>query len=405
MKINDFKLERYFAKHEFTAKYLLSSSDCDGYELQYLLENASSPEMDLWKNLKLGYTESEGHPMLREAILKHYNFSDIQNVVVASPGELNFISMNVLLNANDHAITVAPCYQSLSEVVKSIGCQLSLWEPNPENWEFNTADLERLIRSNTKLIILNFPHNPTGSYITRGQLDEIVRIAKKHDIHIFSDEMYHKLIADDIEELPPVANIYEKGISLWGTSKTFGLAGLRTGWIVTSNTKFLSKVVAFKDYLSICNSAPSEILSIIALNNMDKFLPQNLKKIKNNISLFTKFAAKHPVISSFIPPKAGSTSFVKLNIEDTALEFSNKLVEKTGIMTVPAEMFEYEGKYIRIGFGRKNFPEILDILDGYLKISGNSIITTRVHRPTNILPKVIAPNQTNHKNISFAVST
>ena len=367
MKIKDFKLERYFAKHEFTAKYLLSSSDCDGFEMKYVLDNASKQEMDLWNSITLGYTESEGHPLLREAILKYYKIKSIENVVVASPGELNFISMNVLLNSKDHVITVSPCYQSLSEVVNSINCELSYWEPNSEKWEFKTSDLENLIRKNTKLIILNFPHNPTGSYLTKEQLNEIVAIAKKNDIYIFSDEMYHKLINDSIKELPPISDIYEKGISLWGTSKTFGLAGLRTGWLVSQDKNFLNKVVSFKDYLSICSSAPSEILSIVALNNIENFLPQNLKKIKENISLFSEFTSRHSVFSSFIPPKAGSTSFVKLNIDSPSLDFSNQLVEKTGIMTVPAELFEHKGKYIRIGFGRRNFPEILDILDKYLK--------------------------------------
>lgn len=367
MKINDFKLERYFAKHEFTAKYLLSSSDCDGYELKYLLEHATKNELDLWNGIKLGYTESEGNPLLREAILQYYKIKSIENVIVASPGELNFISMNVLLKPDDHVIGISPCYQSLSEVVNSIGCELSYWKPNPENWGFNTADLEDLFQKNTKLIILNFPHNPTGSYLKREQLYEIIRLAKKHDTYIFSDEMYHKLIIDDLGELPPISDIYEKGISLWGTSKTFGLAGLRTGWLVSHDTEFLSKLVAFKDYLSICNSAPSEVLSIIALNHIDEFLIPNLKKIKQNIMLFSDFAAQHDIISSFAPPKAGSTSFVKLNIDTSALEFSNQLVEKTGIMTLPSEMYDYPGKYIRVGFGRNNFPEILERFDGYLK--------------------------------------
>ena len=367
MRINDFKLERYFAQHEFTAKYLLSSSDCDGYELNYLLENASNEELALWKKLKLGYTESEGNPILREAILQHYKTASIENVVVATPGELNFISMNVLLDSTDHAITISPCYQSLSEVVKSINCKLSYWKPNKNDWTFNTEDLENLIKKNTKLIILNFPHNPTGSYLTKNQLNEIVTIAKKHDLYIFSDEMYHKLIIGNTEELPPICDVYEKGISLWGTSKTFGLAGLRTGWLVSDDKTFLKKVVAFKDYLSICNSAPSEILSIMALNNINLFLEPNLKKINKNISIFEEFIKQQDVITDFIPPKAGSTSFVQLNINDSSLEFSNQLVKDTGIMTVPAEMFEYEGKYIRVGFGRANLPEILEVLESYLK--------------------------------------
>ncbi len=366
MNIKEFKLERYFAKHEFNAKYLLSSSDCDGYELKYLLDVASKSELDLWENIKFGYTESEGNPILREAILQYYKIKDIENVVVASPGELNFILMNVLLQANDHVIAVGPCYQSLSEVVKSISCELSFWKPNYDDWTFDTEDLKSLIKKNTKLIILNFPHNPTGSYLSKSELNEIVEIARANDLYIFSDEMYHKLMVGGMEELPPLSDLYEKGISLWGTSKTFGLAGLRTGWLVSQDKNFLKKVVAFKDYLSICNAAPSEILSIIALNHIDSFLQPNIQKIKRNVLLFKKFVERHSIFEKFVPPRAGSTSFVKLNIEASSLDFSNQLVEEKGIMTVPAEMFEHEGKYIRVGFGRENLPEVLDVFDDYL---------------------------------------
>jgi aspartate/methionine/tyrosine aminotransferase len=365
MNLADFQLERYFAKHEFTAKYLLSSSDCDGYALKYVLDIASKNELALWDGMKLGYTESAGNALLREAILQYYAIKTIDNVVVASPGELNFISMNVLLKAGDHAISMAPCYQSLSEVVKSLPCELSYWKPNPSTWEFDITDLENLIRPSTKLLIINFPHNPTGTYLSRRHLNAIITIASKYDLYIFSDEMYHKLMLDGTEENPPICDLYEKGISLWGTSKTFGLAGLRTGWLVTQDTKFLNKLMAFKDYLSICNSAPSEILSIIALNHIDHFLGPNLDKIQKNMALFKAFSKEHDLIASFVPPKAGSIAFVQLNIENSSLDFCDRLLKETGIMAVPAEMFEYSGRFIRVGFGRKNFPEVLAVLSQF----------------------------------------
>src|SRR5688572_15227032 len=183
MKIKDFALERYFAKHEFTAKYLLSSSDCDGYELSYVLENALPEDRKLWDNLKLGYTESAGHPLLRESILQFYKADSLDNVVVASPGELNFILMNVLLTDNDHVITITPAYQSLHEVVRSIGCEISYWTPNPLTWSFNVDDLARLIQANTKLIVINFPHNPTGSYLDRNALDKLIALARANNIY------------------------------------------------------------------------------------------------------------------------------------------------------------------------------------------------------------------------------
>lgn len=368
MHINKFKLERYFAQHEFTAKYLMSSSDCDGYDLKYVLEGASIEELQLWEDLKLGYTESEGHALLREAILKHYKLETINHVVVASPGELNFCAMNVLLEPDDHVITVAPSYQSLYEIVQSVKCELSLWKVNSEDWSFDVGELEDLIKENTKLIILNFPHNPTGSYLTIDQLNQIISIARKHNLYIFSDEMYHKLVLGDTIELPPICDLYEKGISLWGMSKTFGLAGLRLGWLVSQDLTLLSRVIAFKDYLSICNSAPSEILSIMALNSIDRFIIPNINKIQKNISLFENFAREHDQIGKFVVPKAGSTAFVPLQINLSSQDFSDQLVSDTGIMTVPAEMFEHKGKFIRVGFGRKNFPEILDRLHDYFNL-------------------------------------
>ena len=238
MKLKDFSLERYFAQHEFSAKYLLSCSDCDGYSLDYVLAGAAEQEKSLWENMTFGYTESEGHTLLRQSILRYYKADSIDNVVVASPGELNFVTMNVLLDPSDHVVAVAPCYQSLTEIVKSLNCDLSYWKPNVEDWKFDTSDLEKAIQNNTKLIIINFPHNPTGSYLTHEQLEEVIRIARENDIYIFSDEMYHKLTMEATKELPPIADLYEKGISLWGTSKTFGLAGLRTGWLVSQDQSF-----------------------------------------------------------------------------------------------------------------------------------------------------------------------
>ena len=160
--------------------------------------------------------------------------------MVGSPGELNFIAMQVLLEKEDHVVAVAPAYQSLHEVVHSIGCEISLLKPN-EEWVFDADQLEELVRENTKLIIINFPHNPTGSYLTLEELRKVVSIAESKDCIIFSDEMYHKLLADPDKELPPISDLYEKGISLWGTSKSFGMAGLRAGWIWFCQTKNLFK--------------------------------------------------------------------------------------------------------------------------------------------------------------------
>lgn len=368
MKIKDFAVERYFAKYEFTTQYMLSSSDCDGYSMKYVLDLASDGEKKSWENLKLGYTETLGSESLRKAIKKHFKKIELDQIVVSSPGEANFILMNILLDKGDSVICMSPTYQSLYQVAKELECTVSFWKPTKElsKWHYDPSDLKKLIQPKTKLIVINFPHNPTGFSPKINDYLEIVEIARQNGITIFSDEMYRFLTHTANSTLPSMCDLYENSVSLWGTAKTFGLAGLRLGWLTSQNKDIIKKVENFKDYLSICSSAPSEILATIALNNIDDFVKPNLKKIKSNLSLFSEFHKNNEAVFDFYKPNSGSTAFIKLKINESSFDFAEKLVKETGIMLLPAETFEYGGSHARIGFGRENFPEILDIFQNYI---------------------------------------
>lgn len=368
MNIKDFSIERYFAKYEFTAKYLLSSSDCDGFPMQYVLDLASDEERTSWGTLKLGYTETRGSLALRKAITQHYQHITVDNVVVSSPGEANFALMNVLLEKGDEVICMSPMYQSLYQVAISIGCKLNFWKAEKQNnqWYFDPSQLKSLVTPKTKLIITNFPHNPTGYSPSVEDWDAIIGIARKHGIVLFSDEMYRFLSHDSSTDTRSACDLYENAISLWGTAKTFGLAGLRLGWLTSRNSDILQKVEAFKDYLSICNNAPSEILATIALNNQSKFVEPNIQKITSNLELFKNFCARNAHFLDLPLPNSGSTAFVELKIKETAMDFAEKLVRDTGIMILPSETFDFGSKHTRIGFGRENFAEILGVLEQYI---------------------------------------
>jgi aspartate/methionine/tyrosine aminotransferase len=359
MKINDFELERYFAKYEFSTKYLISSSDCDGYSLEYILSCASQHDLELWNNLHFGYTDSAGSLFLREAIAAQYKTIGVDNVAVMSPGEANFILMNLLLEKGDEVVCMSPAYQSLHQVAQDLGAEVRWWRPDDQSMDFNVEDLEKLISTKTKLIIVNFPHNPTGFLQTQEQWNAIIELAAKNNTILFSDEMYHQLVDEPSNNITAACDLYENAVSLWGMAKSFGLAGLRVGWMATHNKELLAKVLSFKDYLSICNNAAGEVLAKIALSNKEKFINPNIEKIKRNRHLFKEFASRHPNFISYFPPHAGSTAFVKLNISESALIYCESLVQKTGIMMVPSEMFGYGDKHVRIGFGRENFGEAL----------------------------------------------
>jgi aspartate/methionine/tyrosine aminotransferase len=365
MKIKDFSIERYFAEHEFTARYLLSSSDSDGYSMQYVIDQASPEERTRWDTLTLGYTETRGAAALRTAICKYYTSIGEKDVVVLSPNEAIFSLMNVLLQKGDHVICMSPIYQALHEPAESIGCTVSFWLPESEvNWYYDPSRLAELITPQTKLIVVNFPHNPTGHLPSSEDWNAIISIAREKNIVLFSDEMYRSLIHDPKDEIPAACDVYENAVSLSGMSKIFGLAGLRIGWLASKNAALLQEIEAFKDYLTICSSAPSEILATIALNNPDKFIDPNIKKILTNIELFKSFSVGSELFE-FYRPKAGSTAFIKLKTAMPALQLANTIVKETGIMLLPSEMFHYGHHQVRIGFGRANLPEILAILEQF----------------------------------------
>ena len=372
MQLKDFAIERYFAKYEFNAKYMLSSSDCDGFSMAEVLGLASEAEKNDWLNLKLGYTETRGSIPLRKAIQKHYQNIELDEILVTSPGEANFVLMNVLLSKGDEVVCMAPMYQSLYQIAKDIGCTLKLWEPRELNgaWAYSMADVENLISKNTQLVVVNFPHNPTGFSPNLEEYKVLIDICRNNDVYVFSDEMYRFLDHTPGPSLPSMSDLYEKSISLWGTSKTFGLAGLRIGWLTSKDKTVLQRVENFKDYLSICSSAPSEILATIALNNLDYFLKRNLNKIQQNIVLFSKFQSKFPNLLDFAPPSTSSTAFIKLHLNGSAEDFAQKLVKEKGIMILPSEAFEYGNTHARIGFGRENFPEVLAVLEDFLNDNG-----------------------------------
>lgn len=367
MNLSPFKLERYFAKYEFVAPYLLSCSDCEPLTLKELLSFADKALLKKWENLWLGYTDSKGSPDLRQAIADCYQQVNPDNVLVAVPQEAIYLLMNTLLKKGDHVIAPFPGYQSLYENARSIGCDITYWKPDSQNWKFDINDVKSAIKSNTKLIVINFPHNPTGAMLSKKDQAALVELARKHDIYIFSDEMYFGLDLRKDEKMESIVDLYEKRITLFGLSKTFGLPGLRIGWLVTRDKKVLEDAAAFKDYLTICPSAPSEALALIALKAKDQIIKRNLAIIRYNLSVLTTFVEKHSDKLTLVEPEGSSVAFVEYKGDVDAL--AQRAIDQEGVMVLPASAFDYEGSFFRVGLGRKNMPEVLERLEKVLMSS------------------------------------
>jgi aspartate/methionine/tyrosine aminotransferase len=367
LNIDSFKLERYFAEYEFSARYLLSPSDCEALSLQELLNLADVETRGLWDGLKLGYTESQGHPMLREEISRLYKHIPAGQILTAVPEEAVWIAMNVLLQPGSRVVVVWPAYQSLFEIARSIGCEVVPWplEVQAGRWGVNLERLERALKGAT-MLVLNFPHNPTGFLPDAKTYAEIFQLARREGVLVFSDEMYRCLEHDPSARLPAACELSENAVSLSGMSKSFGLPGLRTGWLAFRNPRLLEKFQSYKDYTTICASAPGEILALAALRARDAILARNLQIVRHNLKLAEVFFEGQPDLFEWIRPDAGSTAFPRWLGSGTVEDFCKAAVEKSGVMVVPGSIFSVPGNHFRVGLGRSDFYLALEAVGEFL---------------------------------------
>ncbi|HEY7590304.1 MAG TPA: aminotransferase class I/II-fold pyridoxal phosphate-dependent enzyme [Candidatus Limnocylindrales bacterium] len=365
MRIAEFALERYFARWEFAVRYLLCASDVEGYPMADLLALADDETRALWEGLRLGYTESTGHPALRAEIAELYeHVSPDQVLVFAGAEEAIFCLVNVHVGPGDHVVVTWPGYQSLYEVARASGADVTLHELHEsDGW---SLDVERLIgslRPTTRLVVVNAPHNPTGMLPTHAEWARLGDELADRGVQLLSDEVYRFLERDERDALMPGADMYAQGISLGVMSKSFALAGLRIGWLATRDEALLAKCASFKDYTTICSSAPSEILALIALRARDRVLARSLRIVADNLELLDGFFRRQSARFAWVPPRAGSVAFPRLLGDVPIDRFAAELVEAEGVLLLPASQFGYPGNHFRLGYGRENLPEALERLE------------------------------------------
>ncbi|WP_010297967.1 aminotransferase class I/II-fold pyridoxal phosphate-dependent enzyme [Candidatus Odyssella thessalonicensis] len=361
--MNIFKLEDYLAKHEFSTQYLLCCSDAESFDMVEILSMASTEDMKLWNNLRLSYTESPGLSILRKTVANtlYKGLSEDNILMFAGAEESIFCALHTLIEPSDHVIVLTPCYQSFIEIPKLKKVDISEIQLKEEHqWRIDLKAIQYAIKCNTKCIIINFPHNPTGQVIEEDELKGLVDICESKGIWLFSDEVYRLLGLPNKQWAPPAACLYDKALSVGVMSKAFGMAGLRIGWIASQDQAILKKIQHTKHYTSICNSAPAEILGLIALHNKDKILERNNHILEANLNLLNQFFMEYSHLFEWVKPQGGCVGFVRYKGSEVIDSFCERLVQEKGVLLMPASIYNYESNHFRIGFGRWNMPQCLE---------------------------------------------
>lgn len=363
MNMSKFLVDEYFVEHEAEAKYMMGSSDPES-----LLLKEAIPNLSKYSEESLGYVLGKGRPDLRKKLADLYESVAPEQIAVLNGGEETiYVTMRALLKKGDEIVVHTPCFQSLSVIAEEVGCKVIYYRPTIEGgWEFDLSLLQSKISDKTKLLVLNYPHNPTGACLRKSDMEKIIRLCKAHDLYLISDEVYRFLQIDEQYTTASFADLYDKAIALGSFSKTFASPALRVGWIATKDADAMEKILAYRHFTSTCINLVSQLAASELLDNSKAIIRRNNEIVHRNFLLFQDFLAHHSETFFCVLPKGATTAYVKLLGGQTAKEFCMKILQNTGVLIVPSSVLEASDEYIRVGLGRESFPQCIKLVDAYL---------------------------------------
>ncbi|GAA1647227.1 aminotransferase class I/II-fold pyridoxal phosphate-dependent enzyme [Catellatospora bangladeshensis] len=363
------KVEQFFAEWDAGVEHIACASDVDGLSMQELLQLADPEARALWDELDLGYTDTLGHPLLREAIVEQYARMAVGEVTVCGGGaaEALFLLAHVLLKPGDHALVVWPAFESLFRIAPALGASVTPIALDAEHgWRLDLDAVRQALRPDTKAIFVNFPHNPTGALPSRQEFEQLLALAREAGVTVVSDEVYRGLEYDPATTLPAACDLDEQAVSIGVMSKGYGLAGLRIGWLATRDQAITEAARRLKDYTTVCASAPAEILSLIALRAGPQLLERSRRLILANLPLAESFFAGHSDAFEWAAPKAGPMAFPRLRLPVPVEAFVADVAREKGVLFLPGTIFDMTDNRLRVGLGRSSLPAALERVDDFL---------------------------------------
>ena len=351
-----------FSNSQGICKYNLSGTLSRMWSLSDFIEKKNSP----LASLKLGYCPQEGLPSLREKIAyTEYDPPIGMDNIVTTSGSVEglFCIYHALLSPGDHVICVSPSYEGLWKIPQNMGAKIHFFPLDYINnsWDLNIDGLLELINCRTKMLVINFPNNPTGLILNRKKLDLIIKKLSKHGVYLISDEVFRGLSHDSVIS-EAVANLYPLGISLSSASKFLSLPGLRIAWIATQKKTLLKRILEIKRYLSVCNDLLSETILIQALEKKELIIKANLELINRNWQSFAKSLLFYKDYLSAAKPEGGSMCALEVRGPIDTNHLHSFLLKKHSAFIIPLSLMGFSNRFLRIGLGGEDFDIKANIL-------------------------------------------
>ena len=372
MDIKTFKVERWMDEYETKCKYNLAETCIDSLTVREVIEMAGLDVEEYMMELadtRLTYSHIGGSPELLNGIASLYSDVIKPEHIIPMHGAIgaNYHILMTLINPSDNMISVMPTYQQHYSIPESIGAEVRILNLNLENHFLPDIDkLKELVDENTRVITMNSPNNPSGSLIPKDVMEQVIEVAKTVDAYVLCDEVYRG-ISEDGSYMYSVADLYEKGISVGSMSKSWSMAGVRLGWIVTRDMDLIHRCHERRDYDTISCAVIDDKLAALALANKDKIIERNREILNTNRKILDDWVNATPEVY-YQRPVAGTTALVYYKKNMPSRELCDRLIKETGVLFTPGECFEMEGA-VRIGyaFDSKVLQKGLDLFADFLK--------------------------------------
>jgi capreomycidine synthase len=349
MKMVPALLEYWLRDYYFSCSFDISCSGVESFSLGELRDilQLEQAEMD---RIVFRDSQSLGAPELRQAIADRWGDGN-PDCVMATHGssEAQFLILNALLQPGDEVVILEPSYQPLYSIAESIGCELKPWRLLFEKgFRPDIEEAKRLIGPRTAMVIVNFPHNPTGASLTLEEQSELIEAVKQVGAYLVWDAAFAELVYDG-KPLPDPYRRYDRCISLGTLSKTYGLPGLRIGWAIAA-PDILARCIELRDYITLHLSPLIELIAQKSIEQSDRLLNLRLPQIHANLAILTEWCAQHEGFVDYARPQGGVSAFLRLTGVTDVDGFCHRLVNEYKTLLVPGSCFN-RPDFVRIGFG------------------------------------------------------
>ena len=308
------------------------------------------PNADL-QELLLCYGSHGGHEGLREAIVAGTALTkDDVLLTIGAAGAL-FIIATSLLEKGDELVVVRPNYATNIETPRAIGAAIRFIDLTfEEKFVLEIEKLKAAITPRTRYISVTYPHNPTGVCLSAGELRQLVNLAETSGVYLLVDETYRDMVFG--EQLPLAATLSSRVVSVSSLSKTYGLPGLRTGWIVCTDRQLMTTFLAAKEQIHICGPVLDEAIAFHYWQQKDNYFPAIRADIRQKFGIVKAWMEQQNDFE-WVEPAGGCVGFPRLRRpeEGDIDRFYRTLLEDYGTYVGPGHWFEMPRHYMRLGFG------------------------------------------------------